>query len=277
MAQKNIKKLTKDVKLKGIPKKKLKVKFKATPKQTLPDEIRLNRFIALSGICSRREADKLIENGVVEVNGKVVKELGYKVNPHKDTVKVRGREIQPEPNVYILLNKPKNTITTVKDPKGRKTVLDLIKDATNLRVYPVGRLDRNTTGVLLLTNDGDLAKKLTHPSYNIKKVYEVALYEEVTKSDLDKLAKGVELEDGFFKPDAVYKSDKNKVIVEIHSGKNRIIRRYFDKLGYKIKSLDRIEFAGLTKKGARRGKWRFLTPQEVGYLKMMTGSKRKSK
>ncbi len=263
--------------LKKSTRKKVKVQFKATPKETLENEIRLNRFIALSGLCSRREADKLIANGVVEVNGKIVKELGYKINPHKDIVKVRGRKIKPEPNVYILLNKPKNTITTVKDPKNRKTVINLIEGATNLRVYPVGRLDRNTTGVLLLTNDGDLARKLTHPSYNIKKVYEVTTYEEITQSDLDRLVKGVELEDGFFKPDNVYKADKDKVVLEIHSGKNRIIRRYFDKLGLKIKKLDRVEFAGLTKKGAPRGKWRFLTPREVGYLKMITGDKRKSK
>ncbi len=239
----------------------------------------MNRYIALSGVCSRREADKLIQNGVVTVNNKVIKEMGFQVNKQKDIVKIRGRKILPQPFVYILLNKPKNTITTTKDEKGRQTVMDLIRDATNLRVYPVGRLDRNTTGILLLTNDGELAKKLTHPSYNISKVYEVTLKEPVTKLDLENLAKGKKLEDGFFKPDLVYKipDEKNKVIVEIHSGKNRIIRRYFAALGLEIKNLDRISFAGLTKKGIKRGRWRKLEPQEIGFLKMMTGDKNKIK
>ncbi len=260
-------------------KEKKKKKFKTVPLKDLPERIRLNRYIALSGICSRREADKLIKNGVVSVNDKVVKEMGFQVHKQKDVVKVRGRKILPQPFVYILLNKPKNTITTTKDEKDRKTVMDLIKDATNLRVYPVGRLDRNTTGVLLLTNDGELAKRLTHPSYKIPKVYEVTLKEPVTKLDLENLVKGKELEDGFFKPDVVYKvpGAKNKVIVEIHSGRNRIVRRYFAALGLEIKNLDRISFAGLSKKGIRRGDWRKLEPQEIGFLKMMTGDNNKKR
>jgi 23S rRNA pseudouridine2605 synthase len=235
-----------------------------------PDKIRLNRYIASSGICSRRDADELISRGVVEINGVKTTELGTQVNPG-DTVKVNGKTIRNERKVYIVLNKPKDTLTTTDDPEGRRTVLDLVQNSTSERIFPVGRLDRNTTGVLLLTNDGDLASKLTHPKYRVKKVYEVRTAQNVTDEMLGKMVSGIELEDGLMKVDAISFLDpqsKKALSVEIHSGKNRIVRRMFEQLGIEIVKLDRVYFAGLTKKTLARGKWRFMTPKEVGWLKM---------
>ncbi len=232
--------------------------------------MRLNKFIAASGISSRREADQLISAGLISVNGKTITELGTKVSPG-DEVKYNGERIRNERKVYLLLNKPKDYVTTTEDPKERKTVMQLIMDACSERVYPVGRLDRNTTGVLLFTNDGDLAKKLTHPSHNKKKIYHVFLDKGLSGGDLKKLAEGITLEDGFIQPDAInYASDENKreVGLEIHSGKNRIVRRMFESLDYRIRKLDRVYFAGLTKKNLPRGKWRLLTEKEVTRLKM---------
>ncbi len=241
----------------------------------LPEYIRLNRYIALSGLCSRREADKLIANGLVKVNGEKVTQLGTKVHIKKDVVEVRGKRIKPEPTVYLILNKPKNTITTLRDEKGRITVMDYVRRATNVRIYPVGRLDRNTTGVLLFTNDGELARYLTHPSSEVKKVYAVRVKPDLKEEDYKKICEGVLLEDGIFKPDAFYfneLSDKPEWIIEMHSGRNRVIRRMFAQLGYKVTKLDRIAFAGLTKKGLKRGQWRFLTTKEIGMLKMLVGN-----
>lgn len=234
------------------------------------DLIRLNRFIANSGICSRREADKYIAAGVVTVNGQVVSELGSKVKPD-DEIRFDGRLITPERKVYLLLNKPKDFVTTTDDPNATQTVMDLIKNACEERVYPVGRLDRNTTGLLLFTNDGDLAKRLSHPSHKIEKVYQVTLDKNVSVNDIQKIADGFELEDGFINADAitfVEGMDKNVVGIEIHSGRNRIVRRMFEHLGYRVRALDRVSYAGLTKKTLPRGKWRFLSPPEVSYLKM---------
>jgi len=239
-------------------------------KQARPEKIRLNRYIASSGICSRRDADELITRGVVEINGVKVTELGSQVNPG-DTVKVNGKTIKNERKVYIVLNKPKDTLTTTEDPEGRRTVLDLVQNATSERIFPVGRLDRNTTGVLLLTNDGDLASKLTHPKYKVKKVYEVRTAQNVTEEMLVTLVNGIELEDGLMKVDSITfldPSSKKDLAIEIHSGKNRIVRRLFEHLGIEIIKLDRVYFAGLTKKTLARGKWRFMTPKEVGWLKM---------
>jgi 23S rRNA pseudouridine2605 synthase len=223
----------------------------------------------MSGICARREADELIKKGLVKVNGKPVNEMGLKVKI-TDKVEVNGKLISPEKKVYILINKPKDYISTVDDPHAEKTVMDLIKNATKERVYPVGRLDRNTTGVLLLTNDGDLTKKLTHPSSNKKKIYRVTLNKAVSKADMEKIANGFELEDGFIKADAIsYIEDRKKEVgIELHSGKNRIVRRVFEHLDYKVVKLDRVYFAGLTKKNLSRGKWRFLSEREVSMLKM---------
>ena len=232
------------------------------------EEIRLNRFIALSGICSRRQADEYIKKGWVSVNGEVVREMGIKVSPAAD-VRVRGRKIMPEKKIYILLNKPKDTIATVKDPEGRKTVLDLIRLPEKVRLFPVGRLDRNTTGVLLLTNDGDLAEKLMHPKHQHRKVYEVTLTSEVSRKDIQQLVEGVPLEEGSISADAAsYPDPENKKVVglEIHSGQNRVVRRMFEKLGYTVKRLDRVSFAGLTKKGLSRGKWRYLSSKEISML-----------
>ncbi|MFB6318242.1 pseudouridine synthase [Saccharicrinis sp. FJH54] len=240
-------------------------------KKTSRSDLRLNQYIARAGICSRREADKLIEQGLVKVNGKLVTELGVRVNP-SDEVRVDGTRIKPEKKVYILLNKPKDTVTTLKDPNARKTVFDLIKNACEERVYPVGRLDRNTTGVLLLTNDGDLSARLTHPKFNHKKIYHVFLNKDVTKNDLQKLADGFELEDGFIAADVVsyaHPEDKSQIGIEIHSGRNRVVRRMFEHLGYDVVKLDRVYFAGLTKKNLPRGKWRFLTEQELNMFKML--------
>lgn len=236
-----------------------------------PNEpIRLNKFLANAGICSRREADEFISAGVVSVNGEVVTELGTKVK-RSDEVKFHDQPVNIERKVYVLLNKPKDCVTTSDDPQERKTVMDFVKDACKERIYPVGRLDRNTTGVLLLTNDGDLASKLTHPKFLKKKIYHVYCDKNVTKSDLDQIAAGVTLDDGEIHADAVsYASDtdKSQVGIEIHSGKNRIVRRIFESLGYRVIKLDRVYFAGLTKKGLRRGDWRYLTEQEVNFLRM---------
>jgi 23S rRNA pseudouridine2605 synthase len=233
-----------------------------------PVTIRLNRYIALSGICSRRQADEYIVKGWVTVNGKKVTDLGTKVAMNAE-VKVRGKKINPEKKVYILLNKPKDYITTAKDPEGRKTVFDLIRLPEEARIFPVGRLDRNTTGVLLLTNDGALAQKLTHPRYAQKKIYQVTLDKDLTRSDMQKLVEGVELEEGLVSADAVsYVSEEDKKVVglEIHSGQNRVVRRLFESLGYRVKNLDRVYFAGLTKKALPRGRWRYLTEKEIVML-----------
>lgn len=232
--------------------------------------VRLNKFLANAGVCSRREADEYIQAGVVKVNGEVVTELGTKVM-RTDEVVFHDQPVSLEKKVYVLLNKPKDCVTTSDDPQQRKTVMDLVKNVCPERIYPVGRLDRNTTGVLLLTNDGDLASKLTHPKYLKKKVYHVFLDKNVTAHDMQKIAEGVELEDGEVHADAIeyaHDTDKNQVGIEIHSGKNRIVRRIFESLGYHVIKLDRVQFAGLTKKNLRRGDWRFLTAQEVDMLRM---------
>lgn len=238
---------------------------------TDPNEpIRLNKFLANAGICSRREADEFITAGVVSVNGAVVTELGTKIK-RTDEVKFHDEPVSIERKTYILLNKPKDCVTTSDDPQERKTVMDFVKGACKERIYPVGRLDRNTTGVLLLTNDGDLASKLTHPKYLKKKIYHVYCDKNVTKADLDQIAAGVTLDDGEIHADAISyasETDKSQVGIEIHSGKNRIVRRIFESLGYKVIKLDRVYFAGLTKKGLRRGDWRYLTEQEVNMLRM---------
>lgn len=238
---------------------------------TDPNEpIRLNKFLANAGVCSRREADEFITAGVVSVNGQVVTELGTKVK-RSDEVKFHDQPVNIERKVYVLLNKPKDCVTTSDDPQERKTVLDCVKGACKERIYPVGRLDRNTTGVLLLTNDGDLASKLTHPKFLKKKIYHVYCDKNVTKADLDKIVQGVTLDDGEIHADAVSyasETDKSQVGIEIHSGKNRIVRRIFEALGYRVIKLDRVYFAGLTKKGLRRGDWRYLTEAEVNMLRM---------
>lgn len=234
------------------------------------EPIRLNKFLANAGVCSRREADDFIQAGVVTVNGEVVTELGTKVL-RTDIVKFHEEPVSLEKKVYVLLNKPKDYVTTSDDPQQRKTVMDLVKDACPERIYPVGRLDRNTTGVLLLTNDGDLASKLTHPKFLKKKIYHVYLDRNVTARDLQQIAEGVTLDDGEIKADEVQYADpvdKKQVGIEIHSGKNRIVRRIFESLGYKVLKLDRVQFAGLTKKNLRRGDWRYLTEEEVGRLRM---------
>lgn len=234
--------------------------------------IRLNKYIANTGICSRREADELIKAGAVSINGKIVTEMGYKVKPG-DIVNYGGQTIRQERKVYILLNKPKDYITTVDDPQKRKTVLELIKGACKERVYPVGRLDRNTTGLLLLTNDGELTKKLTHPTSGVKKIYHVVTDKSVSKQDIIKLTEGFRLDDGFTKADSAAYVDtaesKKEIGIELHSGKNRIVRRMMEHLGYKVVKLDRVVFAGLTKKDLPRGRWRFLTEKEIGMLKMI--------
>ena len=232
--------------------------------------VRLNKFLANAGVCSRREADEFIQAGVVTVNGKVVTELGTKVL-RTDEVKFHDQPVKMEKKVYVLLNKPKDTVTTSDDPQQRKTVMDLVKNACPERIYPVGRLDRNTTGVLLLTNDGDLASKLTHPKFLKKKIYHVFLDKNVTAHDMQQIATGITLDDGEVHADAIeYASptDKSQVGIEIHSGKNRIVRRIFESLGYRVVKLDRVQFAGLTKKNLRRGDWRFLTEKEVDMLRM---------
>ena len=236
-----------------------------------PNEpLRLNKFLANAGVCSRREADEFIQAGVVTVNGQVVTELGTKIL-RTDEVRFHDQPVNLEKKVYVLLNKPKDYVTTSDDPQQRKTVMDLVKNACPERIYPVGRLDRNTTGVLLLTNDGDLASKLTHPKYLKKKIYHVYLDKNVTAHDLTQIAEGIQLEDGEIKADDVQYADavdKKQVGIEIHSGKNRIVRRIFESLGYKVLKLDRVQFAGLTKKNLRRGDWRYLTEEEVDRLRM---------
>ena len=236
-----------------------------------PNEpIRLNKFLANAGVCSRREADEYIEAGAVTVNGTVVTELGTKVK-RSDEIKFQDNVVTLEKKVYVLLNKPKDCVTTSDDPQNRKTVMDIVGNVCPERIYPVGRLDRNTTGVLLLTNDGDLASKLTHPKFLKKKVYHVFLDKNVTAHDMQQIAEGIELEDGEIHADAIeYASDtdKSQVGIEIHSGKNRIVRRIFEHLGYRVVKLDRVQFAGLTKKNLRRGDWRFLTEKEVDMLRM---------
>ena len=236
-----------------------------------PNEpLRLNKFLANAGICSRREADEFIQAGVVTVNGEVITELGANVL-RSDEVRFHDQPVSIEKKVYVLLNKPKDYVTTSDDPQQRKTVMDLVKGACPERIYPVGRLDRNTTGVLLLTNDGDLASKLTHPKYLKKKIYHVYLDKACAAHDLQQIAEGIQLEDGEIKADDVqyaHPTDKKQVGIEIHSGKNRIVRRIFESLGYKVTKLDRVQFAGLTKKNLRRGDWRYLTEEEVDRLRM---------
>lgn len=248
---------------------------KKDPEKATTEQMPLNKFIAHGGICSRRDAAILVKDGKVTVNGTAATDPGMKITEN-DVVKVGNKKIIPSKNfVYILLNKPKDYITTSEDPQGRKTVLDLVRSATEERVYPVGRLDRNTSGVLLLTNDGELAQKLSHPRNEVKKVYEVKLDRALTKGDLDKIAAGITLEDGFVAPDVIaYADAKDKSIIgiEIHSGRNRIVRRIFEHLKYDVKGLDRVMFAGLTKKDVQRGRWRFLKEKEIRLLKFMNQS-----
>lgn len=242
---------------------------KVAPK-TDDDLIRLNRYIANSGICSRRKADELIEAGVVSVNGVPVTELGHKVDPYKDEVRYNGELLKREKRVYVLLNKPKDYITTTEDPQERKTVMHLVEKASRERIYPVGRLDRNTTGLLLMTNDGDLADKLSHPRHGITKIYQVELSRNLSQGDFNKIQFGLELEDGLIKPDNisyVAGGSKNEVGIQIHSGKNRIVRRIFEHLGYDVVKLDRVVYGNLTKKDLPRGKWRFLDEHEIIQIK----------
>ena len=230
----------------------------------------MNKFLANAGVCSRREADEFITAGVVSVNGEVVTELGTKIK-RGDEVKFHDQTVSIERKIYVLLNKPKDTVTTSDDPQARRTVMDLVKGACDERIYPVGRLDRNTTGVLLLTNDGDLASKLTHPKYLKKKIYHVHLDKNLTKADMEQIAAGISwtmVKSRQMLSAIRMISKKNEVGIEIHSGKNRIVRRIFESLGYKVVKLDRVFFAGLTKKGLRRGEWRYLTEQEVNFLRM---------
>lgn len=236
----------------------------------IKDVVRLNRFIANSGVCSRREADTLIQAGVVTVNGEVVTELGTKVNIHDDDIRFNGERLKGEEKVYLIMNKPKGYVTTASDPHAEKTVIDLLKGCSS-RVYPVGRLDKNTTGVLLLTNDGEIAERLTHPSYDKKKIYQVSLDRELSEEDYHKILEGISLTDGDIKADElefIDANDRRKIGIEIHSGKNRIVRRIFDSLGYNVKALDRVYFAGLTKKGLKKGEWRYLTEGEINILKI---------
>lgn len=249
---------------------KIKVK-KGDPLPSFNDEaIRLNKYLSNAGVCSRREADVLIQTGVITVNGKIVTELGYKIAP-TDVIQCNGETINAEKKRYVLLNKPKGFITTMDDPQGRKTVMTLVRNACRERIYPVGRLDRETTGLLLFTNDGDLAKKLTHPRYQARKIYHVELNKPVKAEDLDKLLRGVDLEDGKSKADKasyVEGGNSREVGIEIHSGKNRIVRRMFESLGYTVVKLDRVVFAGLTKKDLPRGMFRHLSEAEVSFLRM---------
>lgn len=258
---------------KPFKKRPVKASGESRPKlKTVSAEgMRLNRFVANAGVCSRREADTYIAAGMVTINGNQVVEMGVRVLPG-DEVRFDGRKLDAEKKVYLLLNKPKDFVTTTDDPHADKIVMDLIKDACTERVYPVGRLDRNTTGLLLFTNDGDLSKKLTHPSHNKKKVYQATLDQPVAQAHLEMIADGIELEDGKVRADAISYSnvnDKTEVGIEIHSGKNRIVRRIFEHFGYKVRKLDRVLFAGLTKKNLPRGKWRLLTEKEINFLKMM--------
>lgn len=246
------------------------------PAQTTSDAIRLNRYIANAGVCSRREADTLIAEGKIKINGVVVTELGTKVLS-TDKVEFKGKVLKTEQLQYVLLNKPSDYITTLKDPEGRKTVLELVKDACTERIYPVGRLDRNTTGLLLLTNDGDLAKKLAHPSHRIKKIYQVTIDKPITKAHFDTILSGVNLEDGLAAPDelALLTEDNRSLGIEIHIGRNRIVRRIFEHMGYKVTKLDRVMFGPLTKKNLPRGKYRHLSPKEVMQLKGLVAARKK--
>lgn len=258
--------------MKEFSKKKiiLKKKEQPEPEPTGDGLIRLNKYISNSGVCSRREADKIIGEGLVTINGEVVTELGYKVSL-SDDVRLDGRQLNPERKVYLLLNKPRGFVTTLDDPHAERTVMQLIQNACKERIYPVGRLDMQTTGVLLFTNDGELAKKLTHPSYEKKKVYHVQLDKDFLPEDMEKIRKGIELEDGFIAADDIQMIDPNdarQVGIEIHSGKNRIVRRIFNHFDYQVTRLDRVVFAGLTKKDLPRGRFRFLTQQEINFLKM---------
>ncbi|MGZ5209984.1 MAG: pseudouridine synthase [Kaistella sp.] len=248
-----------------------KRRFDKLAKEVPKETIRLNKYIANSGICSRREADELITQGLVQVNGKVVTEMGYQVQK-TDKVIFDGQGITPEKPVYVLLNKPKGYISTTKDEKARKTVMDLVANASPYRVFPVGRLDRSTTGVILLTNDGHMTKKLTHPSFNMKKIYHVTLDKKLDRADLNAIAEGIRLEEGVAEVDSISYIEgkpKNEVGIEIHIGWNRVVRRIFQRLGYEVEALDRVMFAGLTKKNIKRGHWRILTELEVNNLKMM--------
>lgn len=253
-----------------IPGKPYKPRLKKAPVDD--GTIRLNKYIANSGMCSRREADELIKTGLAQVNGKTITEMGYKVQPG-DIVKFDGRTITAEKNVYILLNKPKGFITTTRDEKDRKTVMDLIANATTARVFPVGRLDRATTGLLLFTNDGYLAKKLTHPSHSVKKIYHVKLNKKATHADLDTILKGVRLiPEGIAVVDSISFIEgkpHDEVGIEVHIGWNRVVRRIFEKMGFEVEALDRVSMGGLTKKNLKRGDWRKLTEKEVGFLKML--------
>jgi 23S rRNA pseudouridine2605 synthase len=237
--------------------------------EKVPEIIRLNRFIANSGVCSRREADEIIQKGQISVNGKQVTDLGTKVT-YNDDVRYKGKKLSAEKKVYILMNKPKGYVTTVEDPHAEHTVLDLLQNACPERVYPVGRLDKDTTGVLLLTNDGDLTGKLIHPKFNRKKIYHVFLDRPVAKDDLFRLTEGIELDGELVAADAVSYADpedRTQIGIELHSGQNRVIRRIFELLGYRVKKLDRVYFAGLTKKNVQRGKWRYLNEKEISMLK----------
>lgn len=250
--------------------------FKPVMVNQAEDETRLNKYIANSGVCSRRDADKLISKGEIKVNGIVITEMGYKVKPGDKVSYQNQRLLMVSNPVYILLNKPKDTITTTDDPEKRKTVMDLVKDATEERVYPVGRLDRNTTGVLLLTNDGELAQRLTHPQRKVKKVYAAELDKPITDAHLTQLVTGIDLEDGMMYADTAALPDplqKHIVGIEIHSGKNRVVRRMFEKLGYVVKKLDRVLFANLDKRKLKKGEWRYLTEKELRVLKNGVGLK----
>jgi len=258
--------------LKEFSRKKIVLRKKEEPVPESIDDglIRLNKYISNAGVCSRREADKIIGEGLITVNGEIVTELGRKVSLDDD-VQFEGQRLNPEKKVYLLLNKPRGFVTTLEDPHAERTVMQLVQNACPERIYPVGRLDMQTTGVLLFTNDGELAKKLTHPSYEKKKVYHVQLDIDFLQEDLEKIKKGIELEDGFIAADdirIIEPNDARQVGIEIHSGKNRIVRRIFNHLGYQVERLDRVVFAGLTKKDVPRGRYRFLTPQEINFLKM---------
>ena len=241
-----------------------------TAKTPIKEVVRLNKYIANSGVCSRREADTLIQSGVVTVNGEVVTELGTKVNVLTDDIRFNGERLKGEEKVYIVMNKPKGYVTTASDPHAEKTVMDILKGCPT-RVFPVGRLDKNTTGVLMFTNDGEMAERLTHPSYNKKKIYQVVLDHPLTEEDKEKVLAGIELTDGVVAADEleyIDARDHRQLGIEIHSGKNRIVRRIFESMGYEVKALDRVYFAGLTKKGLKKGDWRYLTEGEVNILKM---------
>ena len=242
-------------------------------KRSMDGKIRLNRFLAQAGICSRREADTLIETGVIEVNNKIVTQLGIRIDPQQDVVHYGGEKIRVEKYQYVLLNKPKDFITTSKDPQNRKTVLELVSNACIERIYPVGRLDRNTLGLLLFTNDGMLAEKLTHPRNEIGKTYQIEVDQTIQSGHMKMMLEGVELEDGFAKVDDIEYADngtnKSGAVITLHSGRNRIVRRIFEHFDYKVKKLDRIRFATLDKKGLPRGQWRHLTTEEVGFLKTL--------